>query len=355
MANLYERVAARAVTAKEFSTQKELQEYLRLHPEAKKQNHSVKKPGPQKPGKTPPPIPPQAKKPAPKPAPAPAAKKAPPPLPPKAKAPAPAPEAKKPAAPAPEAQPPVEAKPHAEHAPDQGHGEHGEHAPAGPKKTWKERFTELSDGAKNFVRKAPHEVRQFISNPQVRQEALKSAQSHIAAAPKKAVHRLVETAKHEVKEFKDAAEGVKAVMSGGKMSKHQKHAFKTVATHLAIATAAAALTASGPLAGAAAFAKGMARHVAAKAVHHTFEKAHLLDELGHIGHGISHLMEHFASEGPAPQLNPEEVMGNFVMAAVAKELEKLTDDDIMAALNGMGEEQIQKEAARRVVARFLDG
>lgn len=347
MADLYERIATRALVAKEFNTQKELQEYLKLHPEADRKHHKVKTKG--APGKKqPPPLPSKAKgkqpesapdKGAPVPPP-PAGKKPakPPPLPPKA----------------PAAQPPVDAKPHAK-APgheEAGHG-HDQHD-AGPKKTWKERFRELGDSAKDFVRKAPKEVKQFISNPKVRAATLKEAQTHIAKAPRAAVARLVATAKHEVKEFKDAAEGVKAVMSGGKMSKHQKHAFKTVATHLAIGAAAAALTATGPLGMAGAFAKGMARHIAAKAVHHTFEKAHLLDELGHIGHGISHLMSHFAAEGEQ-QPNPEEVLGNFVMAAVAKELEKLTDDDIMAALNGIGAEKVQKQAARRVVARFLNG
>jgi len=235
-----------------------------------------------------------------------------------------------------------------DHGKEHGEG-HGEHEEA-PKKSWKERLKGLSEKATNLVKNAPKAVHQFIEDDAFRRKTLQEAHKSLTEAPEKLVKNVVKTVKHEVKEYKEAGEGIAAVMKGGKMNAHQKKALKTVATHLAIGVAAAALTASGPLAAAGVFGKGLAKHVAMKAVSNALGHAHVLEELGHIGHGVKHLMEHLAAEKKAPDVDT--VMANFITAAVAKELQSLSDEDIKKALEGAEEEEggKKKEASWKVVA-----
>lgn len=188
-----------------------------------------------------------------------------------------------------------------------------------------------------------------MADEKFRRDSLMAAHKALTEAPEKMTKAVIDTAKHEVHEFKEASAGVKAVLKGGKMSDEQKHAFKTVATHMAIGLSAAALTATGPLAIAGTFGKGLARHIAAKAVSNALGHLHVLDELGHIGHGVQHVLDKLAAE-----VDPEKAMANFVAAAVAKELNKLEDDDVKAVAEGMdGEDEEKKSKEAAVLARFL--
>jgi hypothetical protein len=223
------------------------------------------------------------------------------------------------------------------------------HEEEAPKKSWKERLQGLSDKAKNFLKEAPKAVKQFVEDEAYRSAALEVARKTIREAPEKTVKKFIETAKHEVKEFKEAGQGIAAVLKGGKMSDHQKKAFKTVATHMAVTVAAAALTTTGPLAAAGAVGKGLVKHVALKAVANIFAQTHFFEELGHIGHGVKHIMEKLSAE---EQADPEEVMAHIIMAAVTKELEGLSDKDIKEALESMSEGE-KKASSRTVVAKFL--
>lgn len=226
-------------------------------------------------------------------------------------------------------------KPHAEEHEDSAHA-----LDEGPKQSWEERAKSLSDKAKATLQASPKAVKQFIEDDSFRRKTLMDAHAALLKAPEKIAKRALDTAKHEVKEFKEAGQGIASVLRGGKMTSHQKKAFKTVATHMAISVAAAALTASGPLAIAGAVGKGMVKHVAMKAVANLFGHLHILEEVGHIGHGVKHLMEHLASESP----DPEEVLSNLVLAAVAKEVPKLDHDGIQSALEG------EQESTEKVVA-----
>jgi len=221
-------------------------------------------------------------------------------------------------------------------------GGHEEEHKEEPKKSWKERLKGLSDKASKFVNEAPKQVKKFIEDDAFRRKSLMAAHKAVMEAPEKMAKNALDTVKHEVKEFKEAGQGVAALMTGKKMSGHQKKALKTVATHMAIGIAAAALTSSGPLAIAGAFGKGLAKHVAMKSVGNMLGHVHVLEELGHVGHGIKHIMEKLAAE-KGGKANPEDVLANFVMAAVAKELQGLSDEDIQKALEDMGGEEDDKE------------
>jgi len=231
-------------------------------------------------------------------------------------------------------------------------------------------------GAMAFLKKAPQQVQKFVADDSFRRESMMSAHKALTEAPEKMLKAVTETVKEEVHEFKEAGQGIAAVLKGGKMTKHQKAALKTVSTHMAIGIAAAALTATGPMAGATMFAKGLARHIAAKSVSNALGHLHVLDELGHIGHGVKHLMEHLASDPRSPEavlnryiqaakkgekLDPDTVLQNFIAAAVAKEMDKLSDEDVKAAVEAMqdddkdeGKKPKSKEAqqASRVIARY---
>lgn len=222
------------------------------------------------------------------------------------------------------------------------HGGHGDEA-AKPKKSWKDRLKDLSDKAKAFVKSAPEAVKSFIKDDSFRRKALMDAHASLEAAPKKMVKKLIDTAREEVHEFKTAGQGIKAVLSGKKMDKHQKAAFKKVAFHVGVTVAATALTAAGgPLAAATAFGKSMAKHVAMKAASNAASHLHILQEFGHIGHGITEILEKFAADqgkgGKKPAIDHEEAMVKLVIAAVAKEIEKLDDPSaIDEALNSMSD------------------
>lgn len=187
----------------------------------------------------------------------------------------------------------------------------------------------LSSKAKAFFSQSSKAVQKFVVDPKHRVAAIKAAGKEIYKAPGAYAKRLVHEAKHEIKEFKEAGAALKDVAKGKKLSDEQKATLKKVGTHLAIAVAAATLTAPGVLAGAVAFSKGMSIKVAAKAALHALEKVHTLNEISHIGHGVLHHV--LASE----KLSPEEAFSVLIMREVMKELENLDDAAIAEALNDL--------------------
>jgi len=301
------RVARRFV-AKEFPNERALKQYLKEHPQADTSKHFVEKGKERKKGE-PPPLPEKRKK------------SEPPPLPEKKKSePPPLPKKKSP-----------EPKEEPEHDDDD---ETSVEKVVGKLRSFGEK-------AMQVFYKAPKAAQDFVTDPAVRSKAIETAVDTLKKAPRKLVHNLIETAKHEVHEFKEASEGVKEVLKGGKMSKQQRKAFRTVAFHMGLTAAAAALTATGPLSGAASMGKAIARHIAAKAVHNALGRLHVMDEIGHVGHGIAHVLTKLAAEqqqGKPEKLTPEEVMAQFIMAAVAKEIEQLDTDGIGEALEAAEEE-----------------
>lgn len=329
-------------------TPAEWEAYKKQHPDADRSKHKIVKVKGQ-PSKPAPGTPPQGKKPPPLPADAKAKPKKPPPLPgaPKTSKPPPVPDAAKKPKP-----PPLPSK-------KQDHGEdHDDHHSEGGRfDGWKKSLKGLKDSAIKFVEKSPKAIKSFLGDPDFRKAALNEAREAVTSLPKEAKQRLVETVKEEVHEFKLAGAGIKAMISGKKMSKHQKHAFKAVATHLAIGATAAAFAATGPLVGAAVFSKNLATHVALKSVKKALGSLHTMNEVNHIGHGVMHLFEHIASEEGKgkKEVDPEEAMTNLIFAAVAKQIEQLTDKDFTTVLNDLDEgdeEKATKSAAINVLHRF---
>lgn len=331
---LAHRVAARYVEAFAFDTEKELQRYLKEHPGADPARHTVKKGPPKKapPGKEPeaPPKPKQEKPVAPK--------KGPPPLP-----------QQKPQQKPQQGKKPEQVKP--EHGkPEEHEGEaQPELHPAGRK--FVDTLKGLSTGAANLLQKAPKAVQKFFGDEAHRRNVLMGLHSAVAKAPKQFASNLVETAKHEVHEFKAAADGVKAALSGKKMTRHHRQAIKAVTIHMGVTATAAALSATGIGAGLAFMAKSIARHVALKSVHRVFGHLDSAAEYHHIGHGLLELLDKVASDkqGPVPAgKDPEKVLAAIVMKAVQEELANLSEEDLRTMLEqaakGQGQGQVKKAA-----------
>jgi hypothetical protein len=275
------RVAARYQLAFEFPTPKALKDYLHEHPKADPKNHTVKKPGEISEKKT-----------------------------------------------------------------DGGHGvEHDEHEHgAGPKLTWKDLAKSLSSKAQEFLHKTPSTVKKFVDDEDHRRETLLKAHKSILSAPMKYVESAYNVAKHEVKEFKEAGEGIHAWMTGKEVSKKQKHAIREVAIHCTVAAVSGALGAGFGLgAGAVAITKGVmssfvsstAKKIAVKAVTKHLQHLPTLHEFGEIGHHsvelVSKLMERLASKDDRPPTQ-DEVFQALIAAISAKALKDLDPDTIREAL-----------------------
>lgn len=229
-------------------------------------------------------------------------------------------------------------------------------------------FKGLSEKAKAFVTKSSAAVQKLVSDEEHRAKVMKEAGKTILASPKTYAKRLVQTAKEEVHEFKEAGGALKSLAQGKKLDHHQKKALKTVAIHMGIAVTAAALTSTGVLAGAAAFGKGMVQKIALKAAAHALEKVHLVQEIGHIGHGAHELFEAMhhvlaSDQGEdddkdddkrtVDKIDPEEAFAILVMQSVIKTMKELDDQDMTDILEEASGEQ-EKQAFKVGAALAAD-
>lgn len=188
-------------------------------------------------------------------------------------------------------------------------------------------FKSLSGKAKTMLAHASKEVRRFVKDPGHRQRVLKDAAAAVQKTPKGYVDKVIHVAKEEVHEFKEASHALKDVMQGKKLTPQQKKSVRTVAIHMGIGIAAAALTTTGVFAGMAALSKGMAQKVALKAALRSLENVHVMNEVSHIGHGLMHLAK------DRKKLPPEEAFGALVLKYVIKELEQLDEETLAEILN----------------------
>lgn len=191
----------------------------------------------------------------------------------------------------------------------------------------------LAEKTKSYLSEASEAVQKFVSDGEHRSKLLSEAGKSVLKSPKTYAKRLVETAKHEVHEFKEAGEALAHLAKGKKLDPAQKKVLKTVAIHMGIAVAAAALTSTGVFAGAAVFSKGLAQKIALKAALRALENVHLLQEIHHIGHGAMHLL---ASE--EEEASPEEAFAALVMQSVSKELDDLSGDDLSKYLDELADD-----------------
>lgn len=230
-------------------------------------------------------------------------------------------------------------KPDAESKPKDEQGEGHE-----PKKrrSWKDLVSGLSSAAKSFVQEAPKAVKSFVNDQEYRRKALLASHEALTSAPGEFVKRVIKETKHEAHELKTAGQGIAAVLKGGKMSKEQKHAVRTIGIHIAIATAATALTgglglgAMGLAKGTAgAFVKSVAKKIALKAVTQKLSVLPTMEELAHAGHGAGHSVVHMFKHmvhASDKEIDPQEAFEAFIAAAVADGLKDLDADTLAEAL-----------------------
>lgn len=233
-------------------------------------------------------------------------------------------------------------------------------------------FKGLSEKAKAFVSHSSASVQKFVADGEHRKRVLKDAGKSILASPKTYAKRLVETARHEVHEFKEAGAALKHLAKGKPLEAKQKKVLRTVAIHMGVALTAASMGSTGVLAGAVALGSGMAKKIALKAALKSLEHVHLVQEISHIGHGLHGLVdvvrEMFASqqqESEDPEqdsedgeddkgpVDPEEAFAILVMKFVIKEMENFSDEDMSEVLEEASGEQ-QKQAWKVLAATEPD-
>lgn len=242
-----------------------------------------------------------------------------------------------------------------EHGKEEGHGGGHGHDDK-PKKSLKERMQALKETVKNL----PGAAKKFVEDHTHRKEVMGKAGTSIKKSPGTYLKKLKETWDHEKHEFKETGKGIAAVMKGGKPTPEQKKAMKTVATHLAITTAAAALTSASPALAGLAIGEGLAKHIALKAVTKMLGDLHVLEELGHIGHGLHHVLDKIAAdeEGGDEKLSPEDAFSALIMKKVMEQMDQLSDEDMADILEETtsGQEKTATLVATRykVAARFLE-
>jgi hypothetical protein len=209
-------------------------------------------------------------------------------------------------------------------------------------KGWGEKLRGLSEKAKTFLKDAPKTVQSFVHEPETRKRVLSDAKATLRSLPEKVYSKVQHAIKHEVEEFKEAAIGVKAVLSGNKMTDAQKKAVKAVAFDAAITVAVAAV--SGGLAAgtkglalkaADTFTHSLAKKVALNAVTHGLGKVVTFEELGHFGHGIKHVIEHAHHVTAKEESDDRDLMVAYVTKLVHDELGALTPETLTSALEGI--------------------
>lgn len=304
LASLLRIVASYQRQAKEFSSPDALREYLHEHPQADKSLHSVKKPGEER-----------------------------------------------------------HEPEHKDKGEGHGEGEHGHEEK--PKKSWKERLQSISQAAKDFVKNAPENIKKFVEDDAHRRGVLIEMHKSLGEVPEKLWERAKHQVKHTAQEYKLAGQGVKTVLKGGKMTKEQKHAVKVVAFEAAMTVAVSAVTgglgagASG-LAGQAAqsFVTSLAKKIALNAVTDGLGRVVDVEELGHLGHGIHHMLEHIvtADEGDKGEKGDEmDLITAYITKVVAEELKELDPDTLAEALEDASTSDSARQASeisQRVAQRF---
>ena len=216
-------------------------------------------------------------------------------------------------------------------------------------------------GLASKLKGAPKDVQKFVADPKHRKEALGKGVQAMKKAPRKYFSQLAKVAKHEVHEFKTAGQGLKAVMSGDKPSAEQKKAIKAVAVHMGITVAAAVLTTATPALATMAVGKAMGKHMALKAALKVLGDLHVLEEVGHIGHGVGHVLQTLtkfaAEEDDDEKASPEELLAALVMKHLGELMQDIDDDTLAEAMGADGYDddgdEGQKKQAARVAARYL--
>jgi hypothetical protein len=206
-------------------------------------------------------------------------------------------------------------------------------------------FKGLSEKVQSALKKAPGAVQKFFSDKEHRKEVLSKATESIKKSPQTYAKKLKDAAMEEVHEFKEAGGAIKDLFKGKKLSDKQKHAVKTVAIHMAITGAAAALAAPTVLGGAAYFGQAIAKNIALKAVTKSLADLHLLSKVGDVGTGIFDVITKLGAE-KGEDTDPHDALAALVMAKVQEEIENLSDEDLESLMEEAAEEsETKKEAA----------
>lgn len=225
--------------------------------------------------------------------------------------------------------------------------------------------SELTDLGKKYVEDAPWAVARFLSDKEHRDKHLATASEAVKNFPRKATLRLWDTAVGEAEEAKHAISAIGKYATGKKVDDEEKHALKTIATHIGIGITGRALHASGlglPLA----VASGVAKFIAIKALSKTLSKLETAEHAAGAAVGAVHAVQAKASalsglaklarhafEGSDMKDNESKVLSEatspkqilkflkLFAAEIASEIKNITPEDLAKITN-----EVAKEAAK---------
>lgn len=216
-------------------------------------------------------------------------------------------------------------------------------------KSFKDHYNALSQGAKKFVQSASAEIKKFITDDAHRRGVLMDIHKSMMDLPEATFNKAKKAIKHEAHEIKLASEGIKTALKGGKMTKEQKKAIRTVATHVALTVAVTAV--SGGLGGGAAafagkasatFLSTLCKKVAFKSVTEGLGHVPTVQEVGHLGHGVAELLQHVVTadeKGKKGKATEDDLIVAYVTALVAEQIKNMDPEDLAEAIEAAAKEE----------------
>lgn len=204
-------------------------------------------------------------------------------------------------------------------------------------KSWYSNLKGLGESAVKYLSEAPKVVKDFISDPEKRKEHLAKAREGLKNLPEKALRSAVKSIKAEAEDYSNAAKGVAAVLRGGEMSKEEHKALKSVALNVAVTVAGLSLSYAGMAGAAASFGKGMAKHLALRAVSDGMADANFISGIRDTG---ADFLRHITAKEKGKDKGKGEpdmelVIGKIVAELVSQSLQSMSDEDIADSLNSM--------------------
>lgn len=195
------------------------------------------------------------------------------------------------------------------------------------------------------VTSAPKKVQEFATNPEVRKKTLDSVAAKIKASPKKITERVIESAKHELGEFKHAGHAVKKLFKKPPEKWTTKDKKAVYATSVYVASMAIAASGGGAVMAAGAFGKSFTMHVGIKAVHAVLDEGFIHFEAGEMALHLLHHLHLAAEEDESEQI----LVGNLTMAVAKVLSEGLSDEEMESILKGTEEPDVDALKEPKIV------
>ena len=208
-----------------------------------------------------------------------------------------------------------------------------------------DRIKKMPAQVKAYLKEAPEAVKKFVEDKEYRKQVVVGAKDSIKNLPRRTFEHARDAVVTEVEGFKTACDGVKTFLKGGKLTPEHKEAIKAVALDVAVTVAVVAVT-EGLGAGlrgvarasAESFSTGLAKKLAYKSLTPKAGIVTTLQDYKALGQGLWQRAQQFLVR-TADDLDERDLVVAYVMATVSKQLDDISDDDLMDALQEASNQQ----------------